>query len=252
MIKKIFVLFFSLSMLFVFVGCDNTQTDPTDGTTQSTRVSTATQTSTTAQSTQVSTTTQSAQASTTTPGAQIDENLKQRLLSDTFSPTPYSNVKEIETPLSDEEMRAIIAKIPSDKYEVYPDTHTIPVSATLYKDGEVITISADDPRLIQLTNFFNNCVYYSKCSYTQGFYSLPYIETILSAPFRLELNYIPYGNDAMPYGKETTGSDMFVVTQSFTAINHSRIGYDEANYPFRAVGFLPLYKNYNLLDLFGF
>ena len=219
MIKKIFVLFFSLLMLFVFVGCDNTQ---------------------------------SAQASTTTPGAQIDENLKQRLLSDTFSPTPYSNVKEIETPLSDEEMRAIIAKIPSDKYEVYPDTHTIPVSATLYKDGEVITISADDPRLIQLTNFFNNCVYYSKCSYTQGFYSLPYIETILSAPFRLELNYIPYGNDAMPYGKETTGSDMFVVTQSFTAINHSRIGYDEANYPFRAVGFLPLYKNYNLLDLFGF
>ena len=219
MIKKIFVLFFSLLMLFVFVGCDNTQ---------------------------------SAQASTTTPGAQIDENLKQQLLSDTFSPTPYSNVKEIETPLSDEEMRAIIAKIPSDKYEVYPDTHTIPVSATLYKDGEVITISADDPRLIQLTNFFNNCVYYSKCSYTQGFYSLPYIETILSAPFRLELNYIPYGNDAMPYGKETTGSDMFVVTQSFTAINHSRIGYDEANYPFRAVGFLPLYKNYNLLDLFGF
>ena len=241
MIKKIFALFFSLLILFLFVGCDNTQTESTDKATEST------QTSTTAQTTQVSTTTQT---STTTPGAQIDEN--ERLLSDTFSPTPYSDVKESEAPVSDEEMKAIIAKIPSDKYEVYPNTHTIPVSATLYKDGEAITIAADDPRLIQLTNFFNNCVYYSKCSYTQGFYSLPYIETILSAPFRLELNYIPYGNDAMPYGKETTGSDMFVVTQSFTAINHSRIGYDEANYPFRAVGFLPLYRSYNLLELFGF
>jgi len=219
MIKKIFALFLALLMLFVFVGCDNTQNEWLVEATQ---------------------------------GEQVDEYRNEELLNDTFSATPFSNVKEIEASVSDDEMFAIISKIPSDKYEVYPNTHTIPVSATLYKNGEVISIAVDDPRLIQLTNFFNNCVYHTKCSYLQGLYSLEQIEKILSTQFRLELTYIPYGAPATPYGKETTGSDMFVVTNSFTAIAHDRPGYDEENYPYYATGFWPLYRGYNLLALFGF
>ena len=215
MIKKIFVLFLSLLLLLLLVGCDKAQYE-------------------TAQS------------------QHIDENLKEKLLSDSFSAAPFSDVNEIEAPLSEKEMLAIISQIPSDEYEIYPDTHAIPMSATLYKNGEVISIALDDSRLIQLTNFFNNCVYHSKCSYLQGLYSSDDIEEILSAPFRLELTYVPYGDPASPYGKETTGSDMFVVTNSITAIAHDRSGYDEENYPYYATGFWPLYHEYNLLELFGF
>ena len=237
MIKKFFALFLSLLVLFLFVGCDNPQNELPDEYISSE---------------DVNATTQSAQTSTTTECEQIDENLKEKLLSDSFSATPFSNVNEIEAPLSEEEILAIISKIPSDKYEVYPNTHAIPMSATLYKNGEVISIALDDSRLIQLTNFFNNCIYYSKCSYLQGLYSLDSVEDILSTQFRLELTYVPFGDPASPYGKETTGSDMFVVTNSITAIAHDRSGYDEENYPYYATGFWPLYGAYNLLELFGF
>ena len=228
MTKKVSYLFFSLLMLFVFIGCDNIQNESSDEATQSEQVT------------------------TTAQSEQIGENLKERLLSDTFSSAPFSDLKDREAPVSDEEMLAIISKIPSDKYEAYPNTHTIPVSATLYKNGEVIFIAVDDSRLIQLTNFFNNCVYYSKCSYLQGLYPWDDIEKILSTKFRLELKYVPYGPPASPYGKETTGSDMFVVTNSITAIAHDRSGYDEENYPYYATGFWPLYDAYNWLELFGF
>ena len=237
MIKKFFALFLSLLVLFLFVGCDNPQNELPDEYISSE---------------DVNATTQSAQTSTTTECEQIDENLKEKLLSDSFSATPFSNVNEIEAPLSEEKILAIISKIPSDKYEVYPNTHAIPMSATLYKNGEVIFIALDDSRLIQLTNFFNNCIYYSKCSYLQGLYSLDSVEDILSTQFRLELTYVPFGDPASPYGKETTGSDMFVVTNSITAIAHDRSGYDEENYPYYATGFWPLYGAYNLLELFGF
>ena len=228
MTKKISSLFISLLMLFVLVGCYNIQNESADEATQSEQVS------------------------TTNKIDHIGENLKERLLSDTFSLAPFSDLKESEDSVSDEEMLDIISKIPSDKYEVYPNTHTIPVSATLYKNGEVIFIAVDDPRLIQLTNFFNNCVYYYKCSYLQGLYSLDCIEETLSTQFRLELKYVPYGSPASPYGKETTGSDMFIVTKSFTTIAHDCSGYDEERYPFYATGFWPLYDEYNLLELFGF
>ena len=237
MIKKFFALFLSLLVLFLFVGCDNPQNELPDEYISSE---------------DVNATTQSAQTSTTTECEQIDENLKEKLLSDSFSATPFSNVNEIEAPLSEEKILAIISKIPSDKYEVYPNTHAIPMSATLYKNGEVISIALDDSRLIQLTNFFNNCIHYSKCSYLQGLYSLDSVEDILSTQFRLELTYVPFGDPASPYGKETTGSDMFVVTNSITAIAHDRSGYDEENYPYYATGFWPLYGAYNLLELFGF
>ena len=237
MIKKFFALFLSLLVLFLFVGCDNPQNELPDEYISSE---------------DVNATTQSAQTSTTTECEQIDENLKEKLLSDSFSAAPFSDVNSIEAPLSEEEFLAIISQIPSDKYEVYPNTHAIPVSATLYKNGEVISIALDDSRLIQLTNFFNNCIYYSKCGYLQGLYSLDSVEDILSTQFRLELTYVPFGDPASPYGKETTGIDMFVVTNSITAVAHDRSGYDEENYPYYATGFWPLYGSYNLLELFGF
>ena len=229
MIKNIFAFFLSLFMLFLLVGCDKSQ----DGTAQSEHIDINLQNG-------------------VPQSEHIDENLKEKLLSDSFSATPFFNVNEIEAPLSEEKFLDIISKIPSDKYEVYPNTHAIPVSATLYKNGEVISIALDDSRLIQLTNFFNNCIYYSNCSYLQGLYSLDSVEDILSTQFRLELTYVPFGDPASPYGKETTGSDMFVVTNSITAIAHDRSGYDEENYPYYATGFWPLYGAYNLLELFGF
>ena len=209
--KKIFALFLTLLMLLALVGCDNTQN------------------------------LSSGEATNETPNP---------LVSDTFAGSLFFDLEETDAPINGDKIAEIIPKIPSDKYEAYPKTHRAPVSATLYKDGEAISIAADDPRLIQLTNFFNNCVYYSKCGYTQGLYSAEDVEEILSAEFRLELTYEPYGAHASPYGDETTGSDTFVVTTSFTAIDHSSSGYNEEGY--YVVGFLPLWCEYNLLELFGF
>ena len=161
--------------------------------------------------------------------------------------------------MSDAELKTVIASIPRDAYEAYPETHGVPLSATLYKDGEVITIDPHDQRLIALTNFFNNCVYYSKCSYTQGLLSVDDIEeNVTVADFRLELKYTPYGDQGpSPYGTSTSRCDTIIVTNSyvgFTLIAHDLPGYEgkEDQYPFRAVVYMPLYDTYPLLELFGF
>lgn len=163
------------------------------------------------------------------------------------------------TRLSDAELRSGIANIPSDTYQEYPDTHRAPLTATLYKDGQVIKIDPNDPRLIALTNFFNNCVYHSKCAYTQGLLPIDDIqENVIGADFRLELTYMPYGEKGpMPYGNETSRCDTIIFTNfngCATLIAHDLPGYEgqEDQYPFRAVGFLPLYDAYPLLELFGF
>ena len=178
------------------------------------------------------------------------------LLSESFSAEAFFNVTEGAS-LSDAEIKAVISKIPSEQYEAYPDTHRIPLSATLYKDGEAVSIDADDARLIALVNFFNNCVYYSKCAYTQGLLPLDYIEdNVTGSAFRIELKYTPYGDEApSPYGKCTSGSDTIVITNSgFTLIAQDFPGYEgrEERYPFCAVGYDPLYASYQWLDLFGF
>ena len=176
---------------------------------------------------------------------------------DTHSHDSIFDVKEGEH-LSNEEISAIISNIPSDKYESYPNMHTMPLSATLYKDGEKTSIDVDDPRLIRLINFFNQCVYYSKCAYTQGLYSLNDLEDgIVNGEFRLELTYAPYGTEApSPYGKCTTMCDTIIITNtdSFTLIAHDLQGYEgeEESYPDYAVGFFPLYYSSPWLDLFGF
>jgi hypothetical protein len=191
------------------------------------------------------------------PNPLTDEE-KKALLGESFSFAPFFEGKESATLLTNDEVKAVISAAPSNKYEVYPDTHNLPDAATLYKDGDTVAIDLNDPRLIRLINFFNNCVYYSKCSYTQGLYSEDYLaENILSDDFRIELKYTEYtSTPPTPYGSCTTGCDLIVIgnsNYSFTLIAHDLAGYEgDANYPFAAVGFVPLHNSYPWLELFGF
>ena len=189
--------------------------------------------------------------------APLSKEEKAALVSDSFTSDTFFNVEEGDD-LTTEEISSVISNIPSDQYEAYPDTHNIPLSATLYKDGKSISLERDDPRLIRLINFFNNCVYHSQCAYTQGLLSLETLENgITNDEFKLELTYAPYGSEGpSPYGKCTTRCNTIVITNahSFTLIAHDVPGYEgqEDRYPFCAVGFYPLYDHYSWLDLFGF
>lgn len=216
MFKRILTLLISLLILATFTGCNDTDVEP------------------------------------------LSEEEKAALVSDSFTSDTFFNLKEGDD-LTGKEIRAVISNIPSDKYESYPDTHNIPLSATLYKDGESISLDRDDPRLIGIINLFNNCVYHSQCAYTQGLLPLDYLEeNVIGYDFRLELKYTPCSDTGpSPYGKSTTGCDTIIITNSssdFTLIFHEIPGYEgqEERYPYRAVGFSPLYNSYPWLDLFGF
>jgi hypothetical protein len=216
MFKRIFALFISLFTLATFTGCNGTNVEP------------------------------------------LSDEEKAALVGNSFSPDTFFNVKEGED-LTNEEIRDVVSNIPSEKYESYPDIHNIPLTATLYKDGESILLERNDPRLIGIINFFNNCVYHSQCAYTQGLLPLDYLEkNVTGSDFRLELKYTPCSNTGpMAYGKSTTGCDTIIITNSssgFTLIAHEIPGYDgqEEAYPYRAVGFAPLYNSYPWLELFGF
>ena len=76
----------------------------------------------------------------------------QKLISSEIS-LPFSNVDGSEK-LTDNEIKEIVSKVPSDKYEAYPHLHNVANSATLYKGNEIISIDVKDPRLIQLINFY--------------------------------------------------------------------------------------------------
>jgi len=162
--------------------------------------------------------------------------------------------------LTEEELKPVLSLVPDDRYEEYPDTHGVPLSATLYKDGQTISIDVNDPRLVKLTNLFNNCVYYSRCSYLQGFYSLDDLEKkIAKEDFRLELKYTPYGDTRPgPYGTSTSMCDTITVLNtrsSFLLIAHDLPGNSavEDEYPFLITSFAPLGGMVNnILDLFGF
>ena len=166
----------------------------------------------------------------------LSDEEKAALVSNSFSPDTFFNVKEGED-LTNKEIRDVVSNIPSEKYESYPDIHNIPLSATLYKDGESILLERNDPRLIGIINFFNNCVYHSQCAYTQGLLSLETLENgITNDEFRLELTYAPYGSEGpSPYGKCTTRCNTIVITNahSFTLIAHDVPGYEgqEDRYP---------------------
>ena len=221
MFKKILIILLSFLLLITVVGCDRVAKDNADD----------------------------------IVGTSISDNAD-KITIDSFASAPFSEVAEGDPSLSDGDMKALIAKVPSDKYESYPETHGVPVSATLYKNGEAVSIDPGDERLISLVNFFNNCVYYSKCAYTQGLLPIEYIdEKVTDSDFRLELKYTPYGDKGpSPYGSCTTRCDTIVITTDFTLIAHDLPGYEgeSETYPFCAVGYSPLYGDYSWLELFGF
>ena len=193
-----------------------------------------------------------------TNGDPLDGQGTDALVRDGFASDCFFNVKEGDV-LTAEEIQSVLSHIPSDQYESYPDTHNIPLAATLYKGGESISLEKDDPRLIRLMNFFNNCVYHSQCASTQGLLPLDYLEeNVIGSDFRLELTYTPCSETGpSPHGKSTTGCDTIIITNSpsgFTLIAHGLSGYEgqEERYPYCAVGFFPIYNSYPWLDLFGF
>lgn len=154
-------------------------------------------------------------------------------------------------------MIPIINDASSKKYDIYPDLHNIPLTATLFKNGEEIALDVRDPRLIGLMNLYNNSLYYKKCSYTQGLYNIDRLNSILNDEFRLVLTFTP--NESAPIGQyiaNTLHYDMIIVTndRGFTVIAHDIPEYEgeEEKYPYYAAGHAPLYDLYPWLDLFEF
>ena len=162
-----------------------------------------------------------------------------------FPDEPYLAVEDGDPKLSEKDMNSMISKISTKQYECYPNLQNIPLAATLYKNGQKHYLSVDDPRIIALINLYNNSIYYSQYSYTQGLFDIHEIEEFEKEPFRLELIY-----------DSTARYDTIIVTNgTFVAISHSRGGYEglEERYPFDANGHYPLhYNTYRWLDLFGF
>ena len=172
-----------------------------------------------------------------------------------FSSSPFADIDENPKGLTDGELKLVLSKVPCDRYEIYPNLHNVPVSATLYKNGEAISIDVNDPRLIKLINLYNNSVYYSKYFYTQGLLNIDYIEKVLNND-RLEIIYTPYDTQGWYYDTSITSCDTIVVTnKGFVLIDHDNIpdyGDESYRYPFSAVGHSPLYADYFWLDLLGF
>ena len=195
--------------------------------------------------------------------AQVSENLEgttentdnhTEKLNEKFSSSPFADVDGGSKKLTDEEIKLVLSNVPCDRYEIYPGLHNVPVSATLYKNDEVISIDVNDPSIIRLVNLYNNSVYYHKYSYTQGLLNIDYIEEVVNN-YRLEIIYTPYYTQEGSYDINIALCDTIVVTNKrFVLIAHDIPGYENQldRYPFSAVGHQPLYNNYAWLDLLGF
>ena len=135
--------------------------------------------------------------------------------------------------------------------------HNIPLTATLFKNGEEIALDVRDPRIIRLINFFNNSLFYEKCEYSLSHLDQDDLENIMSEEFRLELKYEPYGeNVPEAYENQPTLFDTIVVHGGrFALINNDFPWYyvDElisfkGNYYSPYVG----WQSSGWLELFGF
>ena len=182
--------------------------------------------------------------------------VEKELTTPDYSVTPFCEGENLYD-LTDEQIESIIPKIPSDQYEVYPSMQNVPLSATLYKNGEVISIDIRDPRLIRLINFFNNSLFYEKCEYSLSHLDQDDLENIMSEEFRLELKYEPYGeNVPTAYENQPTLFDTIVVHGgSFALINNDFPWYyvDEL-IPFKGNHYSPygIRQPSGWLELFGF
>ena len=182
--------------------------------------------------------------------------VEKELTTPDYSVTPFCEDENLYD-LTDEQIESIIPKIPSDQYEVYPSMQNVPLSATLYKNGEVISIDIRDPRLIRLINFFNNSLFYEKCAYSLSHLDQDDLEDIMSEEFRLELKYEPYGEKVpTAYENQPTLFDTIVVHGgSFALINNDFPWYyvDEL-IPFKGNHYSPygIRQPSGWLELFGF
>ena len=168
-------------------------------------------------------------------------------------PGPFPGVDEGIT-LSEKKLQAIISNVPSDKYESFKGLHGAPLTATLYKDGEVTSLDVNDPRIIRLMNLYNNAVCNSQYSYTQGLLSIDYMSKVTSEEFRLELTFTP-SSGYVYYDTNILRYSTFIITNSqFFLINYDMPGYEgqEDRYPYLALGHSPLHEHYAWLDLLGF
>lgn len=166
----------------------------------------------------------------------------------TASPYPeaYAYVEEL-TAYSDVgklNWNEILDMIPSDSYEEYPGQPAVPLSATLYKNGEAQELDVNDPRLAKLMNFYHNMVYNEVYSYTQGSFSPAEYEAMEQSDFRLELTYEPCGSGEKSFDKVLIAQNTFVGVRSEVPFG---------DYPFSSFGRYPLYvESIDWLELFGF
>lgn len=186
-------------------------------------------------------------------------NTEKDLLNPKYSSSSFFDIEEGDPHPTDKDIISVISKIPSNQYEAYPVLQNVPISATLYKDGEAVSIDVRDPRLIRLVNFFNNALYYDKCSYLLSYLSDEDLkEQVINEEFRLEIKYKPDGDKLPgPYETEPTNFDTIIITNSnrdFVLINHDLPNYlgDEQLSSIWAAEYSPLYWSYPWLDLFGF
>ena len=156
--------------------------------------------------------------------------------------------------MSEADIEEKIAETPLNQYKSYPNQHARPLSATLYKNGEVIEIDVNDPRLVRLVNFFNDSFDQKQFAQTVKNVSIDYLEeNVYSEEFRLELKYEPCGEvSSLIYQSGTTFCNNMVVLNSgygFVLINDNVSGYGGRTY---AKGYMPYGGEYSWLDLFGF
>lgn len=150
----------------------------------------------------------------------------------------------------EEDWNELFSKVPSDRYEIYPNLHNVPRTATLYKNGEVTFIDANDSRLIGLMNLYNNSVYYDEYAYLQGLFDLEDIKKIEAEEFRLVLTYTPY-ESSHEYAAAGTRYDTIIVTNDgFYLFDRDSQSYQEG--AFVATSNTPFLRKYPWLDLFGF
>lgn len=169
----------------------------------------------------------------------------ENLVASKYSKAFYEDI-EGEPRLSDGQVREILAKVPYNQYEPYPEQQLVPTSAVLYKDGQEAVIDVRDRRLIQLINFYNNALYYDLHAYTQGSYDMEDQAEFKSTPFRLELHYSP----DVESGKAIF--DPIIVTNRNFVRFMENSSPDGSPYSTLAFGQYPLYDDYPWLDLFGF
>lgn len=137
-----------------------------------------------------------------------------------------------------------ISLIPKDAYTPIDGFHTVPTSATIYKNGNYSNLNINDPRLIRLLNFYNNEVSCGIYSYSQGTANELY-EMKKESDFRLELTF------EKGTSLEASFDKIVVIDDTFYCIR-SNVPFEK--YSYSSFSRTPLYDigDLNWLSIFGF